>query len=131
MNVDGPLLTYSPPKQVDSLSMLYATAFVMHQLIVCNNPSREAFQRSVMLALAVLLFSVIHCIVNDLNLHSLVFASMIAYIALKTSKMIKNVEDRDWQRRARRKVRIGCSKSYSRYISYHYLMLIDSPRFRL
>ena len=90
--------------------MLYATAFVMHQLIACNHPSEEAFPRSTMLAGAVLLFSVIHCRVNDLNLHSLVFASMITYIALNTSKLIKKVEDRGWQRQAQRWVRFGSGR---------------------
>lgn len=97
--------------------MLYATAFVIHQLIICNKPSEEAFQRSVMLAVAVLLFSVIHCVVNDLNLHSLVFGSMITYIALRTSTMIKNIEDRNWRKKARKWTKIGCSKFDLRF--YH------------
>ena len=99
--------------------MLYATAFVMHQLITCNHPPAESSQRSAMLAVAVLLFSVIHCVLNDLNLHSLVFASMIAYIAVNTSKMISSVQDRDWQRQARRWVRFGSGRfSQSRSSTY-------------
>ena len=89
--------------------MLYATAFVMHQLIARNSPPQESFQRSATLGVAVLLFSVIHCMINDLNVHSLVFASMIIYIALETSKMIKSVKSREWRRRARMWVQIGSS----------------------
>lgn len=102
--------------------MLYATAFVMHQLIICNKPSEVTFQRSVMLAIAVLLFSVVHCILNDLNLHSLVFASMITYIARRTSKMIKNNRDRGWQKKARKWTWIGSGEFDMRVLPHHDVM---------
>lgn len=108
--------------------MLYATAFVMHQIIIHNQLSQEIFRRSMMLAVAVLSFSVIHCILNDLNLHSLVFASMIIYIAIRTSEMIKNTKNRDWRDNARKRARIGSGKVGSRFLAHHGLMLRGAHR---
>ncbi|KAL8780369.1 MAG: hypothetical protein Q9194_000932 [Teloschistes cf. exilis] len=98
------------PQLVDSLSMLYATAFVMHQITIHNQLPEEIFRRSMMLAVAVLFFSVIHCILNDLNLHSMVFASMIIYIAMRTSQMIKNIKNRDSRNKARKRTRLGSAQ---------------------
>ncbi|KAL9128072.1 MAG: hypothetical protein Q9217_003183 [Psora testacea] len=79
--------------KTDTLSMLLATAFVMDRVLTFDQPSHENRKITAALSLSVLAFSIIHCIVNNLNLHSAVFATMILIIALRIRAIIKRVKD--------------------------------------
>ena len=76
----------------DSLSMIFATAFVMHRLLIYKQSLKQSTTTTAGLIVAVIGFSVLHCKLNNLNLHSATFASMILFIAYRTSALTKHIK---------------------------------------
>ena len=78
----------------DSLSMIFATAFVLQRLLTFNRTLRESVIINAILWSGVAVFSMIHCRIIDLTVHSAVFGSMIFYIAHRVRALTKDVKDR-------------------------------------
>ena len=87
--------------------MILATALVLQRLLTLNVSSRESVIRTVILWIAVTAFGILHCRINDLNIHSTVFTAMIFYIVYRTRVMIKSVKDPERKKRAGRLARWG------------------------
>ena len=90
--------------------MLFATAFVLQQLLTFDRSVQEARKLSTWLWAALLAFTAVHCLLNNLVLHSIVFASMILFIGFKTYGTIQGMTNRDRKRRAQQMSRIGAGK---------------------
>lgn len=91
----------------DSLSMIFATAFVLQQLLTFNRTFKESFSITAILSTAVIGFSILHCKINDLNVHSAVFASMVLFIAYRVSALTKQMKNPALQRHAGNLARYG------------------------
>lgn len=72
--------------------MIFATAFVMHRLLIFKQSLKQRTTTTAELTVAVIGFSVLHCKLNNLNLHSATFASMILFIAYRTSALTKQIK---------------------------------------
>jgi Ceramidase len=89
--------------------MILATALVLQRLLTFNISSRESVVRTVILWISVTAFSILHCRINDLNVHSTVFGAMILYIGHGTRVMMRSLKDTERKERAGRLVRWGSS----------------------
>ena len=78
--------------------MIFATAFVLQRLLTFNRTIRENVLINAVLWSGVAVFSMIHCRIIDLTVHSAVFGSMIFYIAYRVRALTKEVKDRRRQR---------------------------------
>lgn len=87
--------------------MIFATAFVLQALLTFNRTFRQSMWITVILSTAVIVFSVIHCKINDLNVHSAVFVSMILFIAYRVTALTNQVKSPVRQRYAGRLARYG------------------------
>ena len=91
----------------DSLSMIFATAFVMHRLLIFKQSLKQSTTTTAGLIAAVIGFSVLHCKLNNLNLHSATFACMILFIAYRTSALTKQIKSPAQRKSAARLARQG------------------------
>lgn len=91
----------------DSLSMIFATAFVLQQLLTFNRTFKESRSITAILSTAVIGFSILHCKINDLNVHSAVFASMVLFIAYRVTALTKQMKNPALQRHAGHLARYG------------------------
>lgn len=87
--------------------MIFATAFVLHALLTFNQTFQQRVCITAILLTALLVFSIIHCKINNLNVHSAVFASMILFIAYRVAALIKQVKNPARRRYAGRLARYG------------------------
>lgn len=91
----------------DSLSMIFATAFVMHRLLTFKQSLKQSTTTTAGLIVAVIGFSVLHCKLNNMNLHSATFASMILFIAYRSSALTKQIKSPAHRKSAARLARQG------------------------
>ena len=98
---------YDVVQTADSLSMIFATAFVMHRLLVFKRSLKQSTTATAGLIAAVIGFSVLHCKLNNLNLHSATFACMILFIAYRTSALTKQMKSPVRKKSAARLARQG------------------------
>ena len=78
--------------------MIFATALVLQRLLTFNRTFGEKAIINSILGLAVTLFSLVHCRINDLNVHSAVFGCMILYIAHRVRALTTEVKNAELQR---------------------------------
>ena len=78
--------------------MIFATAFVLQRLLTFDGTTRENVVNTAILWSGVAVFSVIHCRIIDLTVHSAVFGSMIFFIAHRVRVSTIEVKDRRRQR---------------------------------
>ncbi len=91
----------------DSLSMIFATAFVMHRLLTFKQSLKQSTTTTAGLIVAVIGFSALHCKLNNMNLHSATFASMILFIAYRSSALTKQIKSPAHKKSAARLARQG------------------------
>ena len=89
--------------------MIFATAFVMHRLLIFRQSFKHSTTTTAGLVVAVIGFSVLHYKLNNLNLHSATFASMILFIAYRTSALTKQIKSPAQRKNAARLARQGAS----------------------
>ena len=94
-------------KTADSLSMIFATAFVMHRLLIFKQNPKRSTTTTVGLIAAVVAFSALHCKLNNLNLHLATFAGMVLFIAYLTSALTKQIKSPAQRTSAARLARQG------------------------
>ena len=82
--------------------MILATALVLQRLLTFHVSSRESVFRTVVLWIAVAAFGILHCRINDLNVHSTVFGAMVLYVGHCTRVMMKSVKNAERKERAGR-----------------------------
>ena len=87
--------------------MIFATAFVLQALLTFNQTFQKSMCINAILSTALIIFSIIHCKINDLMVHSAVFASMILFIAYRVAALTKQVKNPARQRYAGRLARYG------------------------
>ena len=73
--------------------MIFATALVLQRLLTFNRTFEENVVINATLGIAVAAFSILHCRINDLNVHSAVFGSMILYIGYRVRALTKEIKD--------------------------------------
>ena len=73
--------------------MILATASVLQRLFTFNRTIKESVVISVVLWSGVAAFSSVHCRINESNVHSAVFGSMILYIAYRVRALTKEIKD--------------------------------------
>lgn len=78
----------------DDLSMLFATATVLHRVYTYDMPLKETVLYGGALAGFLIGFSIWHCIMDEVVFHGLIFGIMIIIVGVKTRSIInKNVSD--------------------------------------
>lgn len=78
----------------DDLSMLFATATVLHRVYTFNKTPKETIIWGGALAGFLIGFSIYHCIADEVVFHGLIFAAMIVIVGVKTRGIIaKTVTD--------------------------------------
>ena len=87
--------------------MIFATAFVLQQLLTFNRTFKESVSITAIISTAVIGFSILHCKINDLNIHSAVFAGMVLFIAYRVTALTKQVKNPALQRHAGNLARYG------------------------
>lgn len=87
--------------------MIFATAFVLQALLTFNQTFQQSMCITAILSTALIVFSIIHCKINNLNVHSAVFASMILFIAYRVAALTKQVKNPARQRYVGRLARYG------------------------
>ena len=100
--------------------MIFATAFVLQRLLTFSRTIRENLIINAILWSGVAVFSIIHCRIIDLTVHSAVFGSMIFYIAHRVRALTKEVKGR---RRQRDLNSLACRGS-STIILNHFLAIV-------
>lgn len=73
----------------DDLSMLVASATVMHRVFTHDTSSSYTLMFGMLLTTALSLFSAWHCWVDETHMHSLLFGIMTVVIGHKTNKVIE------------------------------------------
>ena len=87
--------------------MIFATAFVLFEVLVFGRHPHEVTRLAISLLSCVAVFSTVHCWMNSLTAHSVVFVSMLTTIVWKTSGLIKEMEAPEQQQHATRLMRRG------------------------
>ncbi|RDL37648.1 Uncharacterized protein BP5553_05081 [Venustampulla echinocandica] len=72
----------------DDLSMLFATATVLHRLLTFDKPLATTIYYGLAITTIVGAFSIWHCVTNELIMHSIVFAIMLLMVSRKTSSIV-------------------------------------------
>jgi len=72
----------------DELSMLIATATVLHRVFTFDKSLSMTVFSGIISALLMTAFIVWHCIVDETFMHSVLFAIMIAFVGIKTRSII-------------------------------------------
>ncbi len=85
--------------------MILATASVLHR-ILASHPLHATTLLTILWAF-VALFSALHIRINNLNIHSVVWASMVAYIAYRVRKLTAMVKSVEQKRQLARKAQWG------------------------
>ncbi|KAL2071737.1 hypothetical protein VTL71DRAFT_12972 [Oculimacula yallundae] len=79
----------------DDLSMLVAVATVMHRVLTFDKSLSTTVISGTVFAGVMTAFSIWHCVSDELIMHNVLFASMIAVVGIKTRAIISTrVEDR-------------------------------------
>lgn len=73
----------------DDLSMLLAVATVTHRVFTFDKSLTYTVVFGIILTLAMTTFSVWHCVMDELVMHSVLFGIMIAFVGTKTRSIIK------------------------------------------
>jgi dihydroceramidase len=73
---------------VDDLSMLIATATVLHRVFTFDKSLSITVTSGLLITAIMAAFSTWHCITDELTMHSVLFGLMIAAIGLKTRSII-------------------------------------------
>ena len=92
--------------------MIFATVLVLQRLLTFNQAFKIRISITATISAATVVFSMIHCKINDLNIHSAVFASMIAFIAYRGTVLTKHIKDPARRQNARRLARSGCGNDW-------------------
>jgi dihydroceramidase len=74
--------------QGDELSMLIATATVLHRVYTFDRTLPITVWSGITLTVALSAFSVWHCITDELVMHSVIFGIMICLVGIKTRSII-------------------------------------------
>ena len=78
----------------DDLSMLFATATVLHRVYTFDKSPKETILWGGALAGFLIAFSVYHCVMDEVVFHGLIFAAMIVIVGARTRAIIaKTVTD--------------------------------------
>lgn len=72
----------------DDLSMLFATATVMHRVFTFDRPKKDAVVYGLALAAFLVLFSIYHCLTDEIVGHAILFGAMILIVGFKTRMTI-------------------------------------------
>lgn len=72
----------------DDLSMLFATATVMHRVYTFDKPLKDAVVWGLGLAGFLFAFSVYHCMTDEIVMHAILFGVMILAVGIKTRATI-------------------------------------------
>jgi len=74
----------------DDLSMLVAVATVMHRVYTFDTSSATTVVSGLGLTAALTLFSIWHCVTDEIVLHSIIFGIMICLVGIQTRSIISH-----------------------------------------
>ncbi|KFY28983.1 hypothetical protein V493_02621 [Pseudogymnoascus sp. VKM F-4281 (FW-2241)] len=104
----------------DDLSMLLATATVMHRVYTYDNRPLHAVLKGLGLAVFLTLFSVWHCLSDEIVGHAALFGVMVVLVGLKTRSIISHrVEDPVVKKEVRKLVWWGSAIFISGYVIWN------------
>jgi len=87
----------------DDLSMLLATSAVLHRVFTFNTTLSTTLGVGAWIASTIALFSIWHCMTDEIIMHSILFAIMIALVGIKTRLVIaERVKDEVVKREVRK-----------------------------
>ena len=87
--------------------MIYATHFTLVRLLTHSRPAATQFRINIGLMAFVIAYSVFHCWINSLAIHSVVFDTMLIACGVKGRRLIRSVRDEKRGRELKRWARWG------------------------
>lgn len=100
------------PSAADDISMIFATAFVLHRAYSAGRSARWSRNFGGVIAAAFVAFAAYHAYTDELLVHGLLFGGMTAAVAVKTRALIRRVHegDREKERRLKVAAKVGARK---------------------